>query len=347
VAKADSSRAPDKSELAEFAKWATSPSAWFSHAEQLHRSSEVLWQPIDRLFDLAAPADQPLEPIGAAKTDHAGLHSPAYLLLAGFAIEAMLKAAATQVELNAGGIDRVIISSPSPTLQPWIKTHKLEKLAARAGITYEDELLIYLRRFEKYIVWAGRYPVRLAPAMETEPRGFDYQLGVQDRSRFQEIYDHARAAYFRARQAEPAWSETTSVGDYREREAVWMATCTDWLRVVRPALIEHTQRIASGDRGVLRVNIDSPEMRNHLTDPGTLVRLDTAWLPAEEFIAMVNARDGVGAETGRRWADALRAMDPARDVALFLHSTPDADGRWFSRYIFLKGSDSGSGQGDD
>jgi hypothetical protein len=30
-------------------------------------------------------------------------------------------------------------------------------------------------------------------------------------------------------------------------------------------------------------------------------------------------------------------MDPFRDVALFLHSTPDADGRWFSRYMFLKG----------
>jgi hypothetical protein len=39
----------------------TSPS--WRNAEQLHRSSELLWQPVGRLFDLTAPADQPLEPI--------------------------------------------------------------------------------------------------------------------------------------------------------------------------------------------------------------------------------------------------------------------------------------------
>ena len=29
-------------------------------------------------------------------------------------------------------------------------------------------------------------------------------------------------------------------------------------------------------------------------------------------------------------------MDATRDAALFLHSTPDADDRWFSRYVFFK-----------
>lgn len=141
-------RVPEQADVDEFTKRATSPSAWFSHAEQLHRSSEVLWRPIGRLFDIAGDAtSQAVEPVDAG--DHAGLHSPAYLLVAGFAIEAMLKAAAIHVELNAGGVDRVIAAGSCPTLRRWVKTHKLEKLAARAGITYQDELLIYLLRFEK------------------------------------------------------------------------------------------------------------------------------------------------------------------------------------------------------
>ncbi len=337
----DSPHVPDQSDVEEFTKWATSPSAWFTHAEQLHLSSELLWRPISRLFDTGNTAG----PIDAGEADHGGLHSPAYLLVAGFAIEAMLKAAAIQVELNAGGIDRVIVAGSSPTFQPWVKTHKLEKLAARAGITCRDELLIYLRRFERYILWAGRYPVPVAPPPAAEPRGFDYQAGTQDRGRFEEIYDLAKAAYLRAREAERAWSEPTGVGNYRQREAVWMATSTVWLRVVRPALIDHAQRVAKGDRGVLQVNIDAPEMRSHLTRPTSLVRLEPAWFPADEFIAIVGGRDGVGAETARRWADTLVAMDPSRDVALFLHSTPDADGRWFSRYIFLKSGSSRPSEG--
>lgn len=341
----NSPRAPDQSDVEEFTIWATSPSAWFSHAEQLHRSSELLWRPIGRLFDTAGDAGNAVEPMDAAEADYAGSHSPAYLLVAGFAIEAMLKAAAIQVELNAVGIDGVIVRGSFPTLQPWMKTHNLEKLAARAGITYHDELLIYLRRFERYILWAGRYPVPLAPSTVAEPRGFDYEIGVQDRPRFQELYDLARAAYVQAREVELAWSEPTSLGDYRRREAVWMATCSDWLRVVRSALIDHAQRIASGDRGVLRVNIDTSEMQSHLSRPTSLVRLEPVWLPAEEFIAIVGGRDGVGADTGRRWADRLAAMDPSQDVALFLHSTPDADGRWFSRYIFLKGGEPESSNG--
>ena len=335
---ANSPRVPEQTDVDEFAKWATSPSAWFSHAEQLYRSSELLWRPLGRLFDMTGDApSHGVEPLEAA--DHAGSHSPAYLLVAGFAIEAMLKAAAIQVELNVGGVDRVILAGSYPGLRPWLKTHKLEQLAARARVTYLDDLLIYLRRFEKYILWAGRYPVPLAPPTATDPRGFDYQIGIQDRSRFLEIYDLARAAYLRARQVEPAWSEPTSVGGYRRRETIWMVTSSEWLRVVRPTLIDHAQRVANGDRGVLQINIDTDEMRSHLTRPTSPVRLEPTWFPAEEFISIVGGREGVGVETARRWADVLAAMDPSRDVALFLHSTPDAEGRWFSRYIFLKGGE--------
>ena len=115
-----------------------------------------------------------------------------------------------------------------------------------------------------------------------------------------------------------------------------MMTCSEWLRVVGPVLNGHAKRVANGDRGVLQVNIDTPEMQRHLTAPTSIVQLVPTWIPAGEFSAIVGDRSGVGPETGRRWAEALRVMDPSRDVALFLHSTPDSEGRWFSRYIFLK-----------
>ncbi len=289
----------------------------------------MLWQPISGLFDTRRANSE-------APSADAGSHSPAYLLVAGFAIEAMLKAAAIQLELNAGGVERVTLAGSSPTLQPWVKTHKLEKLAARAGIKYPDETLIYLRRFEEHLVWAGRYPVPLAPPGAAQPRGFDHQIGVQDRETFHEIYGIAKAAFHRARGAEHAWSEPTGVGDYRQREAVWMASCTHWLRVVLPALLDHTRRVAHGDRGVLQVNIDTEEMRSQLTASTSMVLLEPVWAPTEEFVAILGERAGVGGDTGRRWAEQLTTMDPLRDVALFLYSTPDADGRWLSRFIFIK-----------
>jgi hypothetical protein len=84
------------------------------------------------------------------------------------------------------------------------------------------------------------------------------------------------------------------------------------------------------------VNIDTTEMLRHLEARHAFVRLEPAWLPCDEFVSIVGANAGVGAETARRWAGPLTSMDPSRDAALFLHSTPDSDGRWFSRFIFLR-----------
>ena len=81
----------------------------------------------------------------------------------------MLKAAAVQIELNVGGVDRVVTGGPSPTLlKPWIKTHKLERLAARAGITYNGESLVYLRRFEKLAIPVGRSLSRASSTTDSD-----------------------------------------------------------------------------------------------------------------------------------------------------------------------------------
>ncbi len=105
MAKKNPPRTPNESDVREFNKWATSPAGWFARAEQLHQSSELLWSPISRLFDMERRRER--------ADPNAGLHAPAYMLVAGFAIEAMLKAAAIQTELNAGGIDRVVVPGSS------------------------------------------------------------------------------------------------------------------------------------------------------------------------------------------------------------------------------------------
>jgi hypothetical protein len=112
----------------DFVARATSPIAWISHAEWLVGSTEVLWQRISGHFDNSTSRTG--TPEGRDAT-----HGPAFLLLVGFGLEAMLKAAALQVELNAGGINRVLVATPTPRVQTWLKTHRLESLANRAGAT--------------------------------------------------------------------------------------------------------------------------------------------------------------------------------------------------------------------
>lgn len=324
----DDSSLPDHPEVKDFVARATSPAAWRSHAEWLVGSSEVLWQQINSHFDDGASA---LDATRRPDTSH----GPAFLLLVGFALEAMLKAAALQVELNVGGVDRVVVQQPTPRVHAWLKTHRLEAIAQRASIAYAGDELLYLRRFEKHLKWAGRYPVPLAPELDA-PRGFDHQIGVQDRAAGHALLQRAREAYEHAKTAAGAWVERDSIGDYHDREAEWMAASTEWLRVVRPTLIRHAIQMGRGDRGVMHLSVDTSEIRSQLAGPSIIVRLDPVWLPTDEFLAIVGHRDGVGRETARRWADSLGAMDPLRDAALFLSSRPDGDGRWFSRYIFLK-----------
>jgi len=300
----------DNPHVKDFVRRAISPAAWCSHADWLLGSSEVLWQQISGHFDGGRP-------VGDAVRKADASHAPAFLLLFGFALEAMLKAAALQVELNAGGVDRVLVPQPNPRVQPWLKTHRLEAIAKRASVAYVGEELLYLRRFEKHLKWAGRYPVPVAP-------------------RAREAYEHAKTA-------DGAWAERDSIGDYRFREAEWMAASTQWLSAVRPTPIRHAIQMGRGDRGVMQLGIDTSETRSQLASPSTIVRLDPVWLPIDEFLAIVGRPAGVGGDTARRWAASLAVMDPLQDAALFLCSRPDGDGRWFSRYVFLTAPSSRDG----
>ena len=121
----------------------------------------------------------------------------------------------------------------------------------------------------------------------------------------------------------------------RDRES-WYAASNLWLHRVFPALAESARHVAHGDRGVIELTMNTPDMKRMLAAAGSIrVSVDLCWHPADNFVTLVNDPANVGPETGRRWGNMLAVMDPTSDVALFLHSTPNVDGRWFLRFLVV------------
>lgn len=129
--------------------WAVLPAAWHRHAGHLRQSAELLWGPLDRALTLRPPFH--------ADDLALGNHVYAFLLVAGAALEAMIKAAAIQAAFNVGGFKAVITERNQ--LQGWVTTHSLVRLAERAKLPLSVDEEDQLKRFTKYVVWAGSYPV--------------------------------------------------------------------------------------------------------------------------------------------------------------------------------------------
>lgn len=168
--------------------WGAFPTAWVRHAERLRGSAEVLWQPIDK----ALLATLPLTASDVALWDHIY----AFLLVAGAALEAILKAAAMQAKLNAAWHLRAIIT-PTWRLQRWLLTHHLDRYAAVAGIDLSDVERAQLARFQRYVVWRGSYPV---PIDLTDPRpdhllSLDFHASNLDKVWFDRFYRRSEEAY--------------------------------------------------------------------------------------------------------------------------------------------------------
>jgi hypothetical protein len=137
--------------------------------------------------------------------------------------------------------------------------------------------------------------------------------------------------------ASPRKVEPDVMTDRRqERRASWETTVDRWLHAVFSGLADHARRLAQGDRGVLFVAVDTVEMERML-ETSRLAAVDPQWFPVDVFIEMIQRPQpkGIGIETGRRWAGAIRIMDPAHDVALFVTSKPNSDGHWFSRFLIM------------
>jgi hypothetical protein len=128
---------------------------------------------------------------------------------------------------------------------------------------------------------------------------------------------------------EPMIREHESVDGRR----VWYALSTYWLRLAWRTLATHSRARGHGTRGVLSLKVDTPDFLRMLTAPGTAAQLETTWVPAGAFTAAAATVVLAGHERLQRWEEMLAVMDPARDTAVFLHSTPRQDGQWYARLL--------------
>jgi hypothetical protein len=122
----------------------------------------------------------------------------------------------------------------------------------------------------------------------------------------------------------------------QEPRTLWETTVDRWLHAGFSDLAGHARRLGQGDRGVLVVAVDTVEMERML-ETSPLGAVDPKWFPVDVFTEMIQRPEpkGRGLETARRWAEAIRMMDPARDVALFVTSKPNSEGHWFSRFLIM------------
>lgn len=191
------------SELAMFHTFALSPPLWAQHAVYLRRSAELLWQPLQKMYDLylllhEMPAGTRLDSLPGFE-DEAGRHAYAYNLVAGAALETMLKAAAIQRTLNDQGIDGVL-SKTRTELQSWLTNHRLRPLCARALVTLDPGQLRNLDRFQRFTVWAGRYPTQKRFEEPADEVSLNYTSSSGDRYSFEQLFALADGAYRSARE---------------------------------------------------------------------------------------------------------------------------------------------------
>ena len=103
----------------------------------------------------------------------------------------MLKAAAIQATLNTDAASGVLRSNWH--LQPWMAT-TTQRYAEAAGLTLTEADRKNLRRFMKYVVWAGRYPVPTT-LIEQRKKGEVSLIPTTDRVCFVKLFRLAEHAY--------------------------------------------------------------------------------------------------------------------------------------------------------
>ncbi|MCX5734999.1 MAG: hypothetical protein NTW68_11825 [candidate division NC10 bacterium] len=150
-----------------FESLARSPAGWLMAAAELRMSADLVG---DRFAEAVGNWLEGREP---GRYLHVGA---VFLMLAGFAIEALLK-----------GI--VLAGNPSTVshgrLPKWLLNHDLSGLMQRANVPLtgdEDELL---RRLVEAVQWRGRYPVpRHAGELPDS-----HSVGIPDVNAFRALYD--------------------------------------------------------------------------------------------------------------------------------------------------------------
>lgn len=144
------------------------PAVWFSVGFSLYFAANVLWERLRPALN----AWQPDVPLTDAQELALRLRGP-FAMLAGMAIEVMLKGAIVQAM-------PVAHRKAPPT------GHNLKTLSETAKVTWTADQTDLLERLTTFIVWAGRYPVGLSEKETNAPR----TLKSTDYVRIVEIASH-------------------------------------------------------------------------------------------------------------------------------------------------------------
>jgi hypothetical protein len=152
-----------------------SPASWLEYAEELRDAAELLWSHSSDGLRVAVTLDQQFVPSeGAFKVSSI---SRTYMLLAGFALENVLKGILVAIyptRVNTGNITRDL------------RSHNLPSLAAKIpGLTLSDQERKFCESATAAIPYWGRYPIPL------EKGGLSIEIGVDEQVRktFLGIFD--------------------------------------------------------------------------------------------------------------------------------------------------------------
>ena len=127
------------------------PSEWLDYAEELAAAAEALWANSDNRMEIRFESE--VEGPGTIQKEIG--HCRSYILLAGLALENVLKAALIAQDptlINTG------------TLAGSLKSHQLTDLASRSGLAFGKAEQRLMRVCQDAIPYWGRYPIPLTYA---------------------------------------------------------------------------------------------------------------------------------------------------------------------------------------
>lgn len=145
---------------------ALKPNSWALQAELLRRAAEILWSAFYQDYQRFLGRAKEARPGSSINTSDLGnmYILRIYLLIAGYAIENLLKGLIVKNKLMSS-----TPSYPPPpnrrlpkNLPSDLRSHDLVKLFKQAELQFKsDEEKDYLDMLTKHIEWAGRYPLPL------------------------------------------------------------------------------------------------------------------------------------------------------------------------------------------
>lgn len=173
------------------------PFAWTHFSFILATSADVLWehsvQPgMVSMREQAQASRAGAESKSAADEAMWALERRrVFLLLAGLAMETLLKAIIVKQARHAGQ-SVLTVHHGEKRLSKRLTTHKLNRLADSAGVPRSDEHRQLLDRLTRYVEWAGRYPVSTKSALRQQSQE---SMGESEWAQIQRLGDQLAAFY--------------------------------------------------------------------------------------------------------------------------------------------------------